>query len=118
MGDQCGCRRPQRSEVVERGNELLSTDEVEARRGLIEQQDGRVVHERAGEQHALAFARRQRGERLRSGVRDADLVQELERPIGVGLFVVVPPGFERGEPTAPHDLLAGQRPPQLIDEAG
>ena len=73
-------------EVVERGDELLAPAEVEAGRRLVEQHDGRVVHQRAGEQHPLALARRQRAERRarRSGRRPSARGTSSARCVVVG----------------------------------
>ena len=67
-------------EVVERLDELLATAEVEAGRRLVEEHDGRVVHQRAGEQHPLALARRQRLERPLGEAGDAHPLEAVERP--------------------------------------
>ncbi len=46
------------------GDELLAAADVEAGRRLVEEDDTGLVHQHAGEQHTLAFARRQRRERV------------------------------------------------------
>ncbi len=55
-GGLAGLRR----QLGERRDELLAPAEVEPGGRLVEQDHARIVHQRAGQQHALAFAGRQR----------------------------------------------------------
>ena len=58
VGDEHERRRGRiGGQVVERRDELLAAAEVEAGRGLVEQHHGRVVHQRAGQQHASGARR-------------------------------------------------------------
>ena len=83
--------------VVEGVDELLATAEVEPGGGLVEQDDRRIVHQRAGQQHPLALARRQRFERSFGEAADAHPLEARPRPIVVVGGVAVPPRFQRGE---------------------
>ena len=49
---------------LERADDGLAARQVEAGGGLVEQQEGRLVHERARDQHAAALALGERGEAL------------------------------------------------------
>ena len=65
MGDDDERRRAGvPSEVVEGVDQLFTAGEVESGRRFVEQHDGRFVHQRAGEQHPAALARRQGDQRV------------------------------------------------------
>ena len=104
---------------AERRDELLSTGEVESGRRLVEQHEGRVVHQRPGQQDPLALARRQRAERSRSAKPpDPHPLEAGQRPLVVGRRVPVPPRLEGGVAGRPHDVERAQRRAQLVGEGG
>ena len=105
-------------EVVEGLDELFASGQIEARRRLVEQHDGRLVHQRAGEQHAAALSRRQRGERVVGEAADAHAVEALPRPLVVGCGVAVPPRFEGAVASRAHGVERRQGGPQLVGEGG
>ena len=103
-------------EVVEGVDELLPAGEVEARRRLVEQHDGRFVHQRAGEQHTASLARRQRDQRVVGEPGDAHPVEALAGALVVVRRVAVPPRFEGAVPRRPHGVERRQRRAQLVGE--
>ncbi len=100
------------------GDELFPTADVESGGRFVEQHDARLVHQHAGEEHALALAGRQRGKRVRGERAAAPLPQELVRALAVGVGVPMPPGRER-RITRGHDHLGrGHRRFELGCERG
>ena len=71
---------PQRSQAVLNHHLALA---VEARRGLVQQQDARVREHRAGDGHALALAARQPDAALADD-RVVALLELLDELVGVG----------------------------------
>ena len=68
-------------EPAEQVRNLELVADIERRRRLVEQQDVGLLRERAGDDHALLFAARERGERapLEPGLpRDLDIARTLE----------------------------------------
>ena len=113
-----GWRRRVGGEVVERGDELLAAGEVQPGGWLVEEHHGRVVHQRAGEQHPLAFAGRQRPELTLGELGDFEALETLGRPTIVGRAVAVPPRLEGGVAGGAHDIEGAQRRAELLGEGG
>ena len=97
----------------QRGDELLASAEVEPGRRLVEQQQLGRGHQGAGQQHALALARRQQDEALVGHRRAAHLLEQRAGAGPVGVVVGVPPRFERAV-AGGHDDLDGR---ELATEA-
>src|SRR3954469_2899980 len=77
-------RAPLRPQRVEEGLDPRGARRVDARQGLVEQQDAGVLHERAGDQHALALAARQRAEALALPLREPDPSERGARRGAIG----------------------------------
>ncbi len=117
MGDDDRRRRRRVArQVVEGVDELLAPAEVEARRRLVEEDDRRVVHQRAGEQHPLALAGRQRVERPLGEVGHPHPGEALAGPLVVGIGVAVPPRLEGGEAGGAHDVEHARRRAQQVGQ--
>ena len=90
------------------GEELLAAADVEAGGGLVEQDEPGIAHQRAGEQHALAFAGRQGREAGASAsAAQPKRSSSVERACAVGVGVLVPPRRQRGVARGHHDLGGG-----------
>ena len=61
---------------LERADHGLAARQVEARRGLVEQQQGRLVHERARDEHAPPLALGERGEALSLATSAAEALEQ------------------------------------------
>jgi peptidoglycan LD-endopeptidase LytH len=105
-------------ETTERRHELLAAPEVEPGGRLVEEHHGGIVHQRAGEQHALLLTRRQRAERAVGEAGDRQATETLDGPLLVGVVVLVPPRFERGEPGRLHDVRRTELWAELGGERG
>jgi len=95
-------------------NQLLAPTKVEASGRLIQEQKRRVVHQCAGEQHSLAFSRR---ESAKSGCAQAFAAETCEQFCGlVSVFggVSMPVGRERRIFTGDDDVGDAQRRLQHI----
>ena len=85
----------------QRADEVLAPAEVEAGRGLVEEQQLRVGHEGASDLDALALALAEGAERAVEQVADADLREQLGGPVVVQVVVVLAPAADdaRTRPT-------------------
>ena len=92
-------------QCIEVRNELLAAGEVERCRRLVEQDHCRVGEQRAGQEHALAFAGRQRRENVIGERAAPDALEHFDSSNAVGLVVDMPPGLERRE-LRRHDHVA------------
>lgn len=101
-------------EVIERFDELLPPGEIEPGRGLVEQHDRRLVHQRPGEQHPRPLARRERAEEMCRQPGDAHPLEAVDRSGIVVGAVSMPPRFERGVARRADDVERGERRPELI----
>ena len=72
------------AQVVEDPHDRLLAGLVDSRERLVEQQHAGVLDERAGDQHALALAARQRAEALARVLGEADALQRSARQRAVG----------------------------------
>ena len=102
----------------ERGK-LVAVREVEERRGFVEQDDGRVLRQRPGDHHALAFAVGHPVHRLAGEGAHAD---QFQRAVHGGAVGRLHPADPVGVGRAPqrHDVAAGEvGDPDLVggDEA-
>ena len=86
------------------GDELLAAADVEARVRFVEQDDARFVHQRAREEHPLAFTGRERREAVVRELLAVEVREERVRAIAVRVGVGVPPRRERGVLRGHHDL--------------
>ena len=66
---------------LERADHGLAAGQIEARGRLVEQEQRRLVHERAGDQHAPALALRQRGEALPLATGAAEALEQHQRAL-------------------------------------
>ncbi len=69
---------------LERADHGLAAGQIEAGGGLVEQQERRLVHERAGHQDAAALALRERAEALLLASRAAEALEQHLRALPVG----------------------------------
>src|SRR6516164_7203922 len=91
-----GGRGPVGGEPRDPAHQVLPAAEVQARRGLIEEQQFRVGHQRAGDLDPLALPLGQRPEPAADQVRAAERVQQFYRPGDVGgVIVLLPPPDDR-----------------------
>ena len=113
--DQAARRRPRRK-ATEVADERLPGAEVEARSGLVEDQQVRV-HQGPGDLDPPFLARRQRPERVVVESAGADLIEELAGAVAV-CRVGVPPRREGGVPGGDHDVEGRQARVDRRLEAG
>ena len=115
VGHQHGGGRPGiGGHGAQQRHELLAAAQIESRRRLVEQPQRRVVHQRAGQQDALALAGRQRAE-AGPGQRGAsEALEQLARARPVGGRVLVPPRRQGGVLAGDDDVLDPQRGPQHV----
>ena len=69
---------------LERADHGLAPGQVEARGRLVEQQQGRLVHERARDEHAPPLALGERAEALLLAPAAAEALEQHERALPVG----------------------------------
>ena len=69
---------------LERPDHRLAARQVEARRRLVEQEQRRLVHERARDQHAAPLALGERGEALLLAAAAAEALEQRARALAVG----------------------------------
>src|SRR5262245_65235267 len=93
--DEAARRRPP-GEAPEVPNERLARTEVEARAGLVEDQQVRVGHQGSSDLDAPPLTGRERPERVRLEVTGADLGEPRTSPVTISVREVVPPRPQRG----------------------
>jgi hypothetical protein len=76
------------------GHQVLTSAEVESGRRLVEQEQLRVGHQRAGDLYPLALPLAQSAEGAGAEVPDADLLHQLRRPVVVEVVVLLPPAAD------------------------
>ena len=101
-------------EVVEGLDELLTSGEVEPRGRFVQQHDGRLVHQRPGEQDAAALARRQCDQGMLGEAADPHPFEALRGPLVVACRVAVPPRLEGAVPSGAHGVERRECWPQLV----
>ncbi len=101
--------------AVENVENLLARRLVQVARGLVGQQDGRLVDERPGDRHALLLAARQGVRFVGHAVRETHRTEQIQGPllrvVGIGVRV------EKREKHVVQDAQPGQEVEELEDEA-
>ena len=111
VGDQHGGRRVGVvGEHRQRGDQVLAAAEVEPGRGLVEQQQLGVGHQRAGDLHPLALALAEGAEGAVGEVLDAHLDEQLAGALVVEVVVLLAPApddaVRRRHDDVAHPLVA------------
>ena len=105
VGDQDdGGRVVSHGEIGQSGCQGLASAEVEPGGGLVEEQQGGVGHQRAGDLDALALARGEGPEGPLAKRAAAHSLEEQGRPTSVGIGEGVPPRRERRVPGRHDDV--------------
>jgi len=89
------------------GDQLLPAGQVEPGRRLVEQQQLRVGHQRAGDLHPLALALGQGAEPAVGQLLHAELVEQVPGPAGVEHVVLLAPAADHRVAGADHDVEHG-----------
>ena len=98
-------------QVGQPGHQLLATAQVETGGGFVEQQQFRVGHQRAGDQHPFALALGQGFVGAVGEVLGAQALQHVDRALVVDVLVALPPAAQHrvagGDDQVAHHLVAG-----------
>ena len=101
-------------ELAEGGHHRLPAAEVQAGRGLVEQQEAGLGEEGAGQQHPLALARGERADGAVGVALDTHAGQGLHGRGAIVVRVPVPPRLQRGVPRRHHRVEGAELRSELI----
>jgi len=104
--------------TVGAAHQVLAAAEVQARGRLVEQQQLRVGHQRAGDQGPLALALGQRAEGALAELGHAPPGQQVVGALRVGLVVLLTPAADHAVGGGHHDIAHRLAARQLLGDRG